>query len=98
VCHDKENEGLGVRTGREFNLSLLRKWCWRLRVDQEGLWFKVLVAKYGLEDGRVKGGGGKASWWWRDLCGIREGFGQSVGRWFENNIRRKVGDEKNTYF
>jgi hypothetical protein len=62
------------------------------------LWFKVLVTKYGLEDGRVKGGGGKASWWWRDLCGIREGYGQSVGRWFENNIRRKVGDEKNTYF
>jgi hypothetical protein len=67
-------------------------------VDQEGLWFKVLVAKYGLEDGRVMGGGGKASWWWKDMCGVREGVRLSVGRWFENNIRRKAGDGENTYF
>jgi hypothetical protein len=42
-------------------------------VDQKGLWFKVLVAKYGLKDGRVKGWGEKSSWWWRDMCGVREG-------------------------
>jgi hypothetical protein len=28
----------------------------------------------------------------------REGVGLSVGRWFENNIRRKVSDGKNTPF
>jgi hypothetical protein len=98
VCQNKENGGLGVRRVREFNLSLLGKWCWRMLVDHEGLWFKVLVAKYGLEDGSVMGGGGKASWWWKDMCGVREGAGLSVGRWFENNIHRKVGDGENTSF
>jgi hypothetical protein len=37
-------------------------------VDEEGLWFKVLVAKYGLKDDKVKGGGGKASWWGYVWC------------------------------
>jgi hypothetical protein len=60
-------------------------------VDQEDLWFKVLVAKYDLEDDRVRGGGRKASWWWKDMCGVREGVGLSVCRWFENNICRKGG-------
>jgi hypothetical protein len=60
-------------------------------VDQESLWFKVLVAKYGLEDGRVMGGGGKASWWWKDMCGVREGVRLSVGRWFEITfVERRV--------
>ncbi|CAJ2637850.1 unnamed protein product [Trifolium pratense] len=27
------------------------KWCWRMPVDREGLWFRVLVARYGLEGG-----------------------------------------------
>ncbi|PNX80569.1 DNA-directed RNA polymerase, partial [Trifolium pratense] len=30
--------------------------------------------------------------------GVWKGIGLSVGRWFENNIRRKVGDGKNTSF
>jgi hypothetical protein len=40
-------------------------------------------------EGKLRGG---------DMCGVREGVGLSVGRWFENNIRRKVSDEKNTSF
>ncbi|PNX61551.1 receptor-like kinase [Trifolium pratense] len=34
---------------REFNLVLLGKWCWRLLVDREGMWFRVPEARYGLE-------------------------------------------------
>jgi len=30
----KEFGGLGVRQLREFNLSLLGKWCWRMLVDK----------------------------------------------------------------
>jgi hypothetical protein len=38
-------------------------------VEQHGLWFQVLVAKYGMEDSRVKDDGGRtASTWWKDLC------------------------------
>jgi len=28
----------------------------------------------------------KASCWWKDLCGIREGVGEIEGRWFENGL------------
>ena len=30
-----------------FNLSLLGKWCWRMVVDNDGLWYRVLKARYG---------------------------------------------------
>jgi hypothetical protein len=30
-----------------FNLSLLGKWCWRMLIDKEGLWYRVLKARYG---------------------------------------------------
>jgi hypothetical protein len=38
-----------------FNVSLLGKWCWRLFVVSVGFRYKVLVAKYGEEDGSMKG-------------------------------------------
>jgi len=39
VCMPKEEGGLGVRRLREFNVVLLGKWCWRMLVDKEGLWY-----------------------------------------------------------
>jgi len=38
---------LGVRRIGEFNLALLGKWCWRMRVESRSLWYKVLAARYG---------------------------------------------------
>jgi hypothetical protein len=58
ICLRKEYGGLGVRQLREFNLALLGKWCWRTLVEREGLWFRVLVARYGMEGGKVRDGGG----------------------------------------
>ncbi|GAU46777.1 hypothetical protein TSUD_402880, partial [Trifolium subterraneum] len=58
---------------REFNLDLLGKWCWRLLVDKEGLWFRVLGARYGMEGGKIRDGGRRGSSWWRDITRIREG-------------------------
>jgi len=49
----KEYGGLGVRQLREFNEALLGKWCLRLLVDIGGLWYRVLVARYDEEDGRL---------------------------------------------
>jgi hypothetical protein len=51
VCLPKEEGGLGVRRMREFNVALLGKWCWRMLVDKNGLWYRVLKARYGEEGG-----------------------------------------------
>ncbi|PNX91614.1 receptor-like kinase, partial [Trifolium pratense] len=58
----------------------------------------VLVDKYGVEDGQVRAGGRKDSNWWNDVCSLREGVELSVGRWFDNNINRKVSNGKHTFF
>jgi len=36
---------------REFNVALLGKWCWRMLVNINGLWYRVLKARYGEEGG-----------------------------------------------
>jgi hypothetical protein len=54
VCLPREEGGLGVRWLRAFNVSLLGKWCWRMLVNKEGLWYRVLQARYGEEGGRLK--------------------------------------------
>ena len=41
VCLTVNKGGLGVRRLGEFNISLLGKWCWRLFVDKDGLWYRV---------------------------------------------------------
>jgi len=51
ICSPKDERGLGVRRVGAFNLSLLGKWRWRLLVYNEGLWYRVLKARYGEEGG-----------------------------------------------
>ncbi|MCI34428.1 alpha-1 6-xylosyltransferase, partial [Trifolium medium] len=42
-------------------------------MDREGLWFRVLTARYGVEGGRLQDGGRRGSSWWREITRIREG-------------------------
>jgi hypothetical protein len=88
---------LGVRQLREFNLALLGKWCWRMLVDRAGLWYRVLVARYGVERGRVRDGGRRGSAWWKEVVRIREGSDHEGG-WFEEHVTRTVGDGSDTLF
>jgi hypothetical protein len=55
-------------------------------VKREGLWFKILIAKYGMEDGRILGGCSKVSRWWRDLNCVRGGGCEYWHRWFDDTI------------
>ncbi|CAJ2646720.1 unnamed protein product [Trifolium pratense] len=98
ICLRKEFGGLGVRQLREFNVALLGKWCWRLLVDREGLWYRVLVARYGVEGGRLREGGQRGSVWWREVARIREGVGESEGSWFGEHVLRRVGNGSDTLF
>lgn len=98
ICLLVNNGGLGVRRLREFNVSLLGKWCWRLLVDKDSLWYRVLKARYGEVCGRIQEGDRNASAWWRMMGGVREGIGSGVGNWFGENVERVVGDGKNTFF
>lgn len=69
----------------------------RLLVDKEGLWYRMLKARYGEVGGRIQEGVRRASGWWRTMCEIREGVGSGVGNWFVDNTRRVVGNGHCTY-
>ena len=83
---------MGVRRTREFKIALLGKWCWRVMADTHSLWYRVLAVRYGVEGGRLMGGGRDASVWWRDIC--------ALGReeWFSDHVSRAVGNGRNTRF
>jgi hypothetical protein len=67
-------------------------------VDKEGLWYRVLKARYREEGGRLKEGARDSSLWWRMQSRIRGGVGWGDGSWFEDNVRRVVGGGGTTFF
>ncbi|GAU35620.1 hypothetical protein TSUD_30370 [Trifolium subterraneum] len=58
-------------------------------VNREGLWFRVLVARYGMERGRLRDGGRGGSSWWREIMRIRDSRGGIGGAWFGEHLSRK---------
>jgi len=87
-----------VRKLNEFNLALLGKWCWVMLVDRGGFWYRVLVARYGEEAGRLEVGGRSVSTWWRELAKIRDGVDSVGGSWFADSVTCKVGTGTNISF
>jgi hypothetical protein len=83
---------------KEFNEALLGKWCWRMLVDRDGLWYRVLAARYGEEDGRLEVGGRSGSTWWAEVVKIRDGIRGSDSGWFWESVVRCVGDGEATLF
>jgi len=48
--------------------------------------------------GGLTEGGRHSSLWWRTACNVCGGVGVGVGSWFDDNLRRVVGDGRNTLF
>ncbi|KAK1281445.1 hypothetical protein QJS04_geneDACA014233 [Acorus gramineus] len=46
ICRSKKEGGMGVLDFRNMNKALLGKWLWRLLVDPEALWSRVIREKY----------------------------------------------------
>ena len=51
VCMEKTKRDLGFRNLPSFNKALLGKWSWRYATKRDPLWKRVIVGKYGQEDG-----------------------------------------------
>ncbi|KEH35521.1 hypothetical protein MTR_3g093740 [Medicago truncatula] len=45
--------------------------------------------------GHIKEGDMRGSHWWRMVCRVRDGVGEGVGSWFEENLRWVVGNGRN---
>ncbi|AES78889.1 hypothetical protein MTR_7g050660 [Medicago truncatula] len=59
----------------------------------EGLWYIVLVARYGMDGGRAREAGSRGPCWWRDIGRIQDGVSFEGGCWFEANVFRKISVE-----
>lgn len=65
-CKQKKEEkgGLRIKNLEKFNMALLGKWMWRAMNDHNGLWTRLLDAKYGRKEDWLKmKNGGKGSIW-----------------------------------
>jgi len=38
---------LEIKDTRLFNIALIGKWIWRLKIDKEGIWKEIIESKYG---------------------------------------------------
>jgi len=58
---------LGIRPFRIMNEELKTKWVWRFAIEDDALWKKVIVSKYGVD---------RFGWWSK-----RSSFVHGVGCW-----------------
>ncbi|KEH25616.1 hypothetical protein MTR_6g033030 [Medicago truncatula] len=70
----------------------------KLLLERRSLWYRVLVARYGEEDGRLEVGGRSGSSWWREIAKIRDGLDGVGGGWFQECVSRLVGDGAGSFF
>jgi hypothetical protein len=81
VCRPIANGGLGIRKVAVTNRALLGKWLWRFGREENHLWRRVIVAKYGLEGGgwsSLKPRGSHGCGLWKGIMLGRDLFFQHI--------------------
>ena len=93
ICKDKRHGGLVLRHLKDFNHALLGKWLWRFPLERESFWRKVIVGKFGKEEG---------GWTTRE---VRESYGTGLWKdirndWEEFFLRtsNRIGNGRRTRF
>ena len=74
------NGGLGIRKITTFNKALLGKWLWRFGKEEDRLWRRVVVSKYGEDWGgwtSKLGRGAHGCGLWRGICMSWEDFSKN---------------------
>jgi len=75
ICKPKHMGGLGIKHLEKFNMELLGKWVWWLKLEKNKLWAKVPSSKYGEDVEKWSLGSSglhRVSNWCRDLIKIKE--------------------------
>lgn len=101
VCLPKKEGGLGIKNIEWFNKALLSKWRWRLLMGDEGMWVRVVKARYGYIEaselwGEGANNGEKGSSWWRNIG--RSGESSFSVDWFKDGLHRCLGKGDETKF
>ncbi|GKU86149.1 hypothetical protein SLEP1_g712 [Rubroshorea leprosula] len=100
VCNSIKDGGLGVKDLDRFNMALLGKWRWRLVVEKEALWNRVVEAKYGIHRRRDWEGREvkmNSSYWWKALWKLDKERGSNEG-WVYKGVVKTVGEGNDTFF
>ncbi|GKV02024.1 hypothetical protein SLEP1_g14511 [Rubroshorea leprosula] len=100
VCRSRKEGGLGVKDLDRFNMALLGKWRWRLVVEKEALWNRVVEAKYGVHkkrDWEGKNVKHNCSYWWKAVWKLDKEVGHNEG-WVYKGLVKSVGEGNDTFF
>lgn len=91
---------MGVKNLDVFNLSLLGKWRWRLLVDKDACWHKIIASRYGEPSPKSNAliwNPKNSSTWWGDLNAIESNRGD-LSNWFSKDVRRRIGNGESILF
>lgn len=84
ICRDKKFGGLGFKESHVWNTALLGKYIWSIASKADNLWVRWIDHVYLKgKDWKSYVPNSSASWYWRQLCHIKDSFrgGYSGDRW-----------------
>ncbi|CAL1352861.1 unnamed protein product [Linum trigynum] len=85
----KDEGGLGFRPFHTFNMALLAKQAWRVLLNKDALWVRVLKSIYFPNSDFLNAKkGSKASWIWSSICEAKT--------WMRQGIIRVIGNGRSS--